>query len=58
MNRNEALELIRSHVKEKRFAAGANRDQIKSCENSGLSLEEFISISLKGMKEIDKEIGL
>ena len=43
---------------EKRFAAGANRDQIKTCEDLGLSLEEFLDISLQAMLSIDKELGL
>ncbi len=44
--------------KEKRFAAGANRDQIRSCEEFGLSLEEFLGIALKSMQEISEELGL
>ncbi|MEA3507190.1 MAG: HDIG domain-containing protein [Elusimicrobiota bacterium] len=43
---------------EKRFAAGADRNQIKSCRKLGLSLEKFISITLDAMKSIDKELGL
>ena len=40
------------------FARGANREQIKTCSELGLSLEEFIEISLRGMQKIDKELGL
>lgn len=43
---------------EKSFARGANRDQIKSCEELGLSLEQFIEIALNAMKGISKELGL
>ena len=43
---------------EKRFAAGADRNQIKSCEELGLSLEEFIEICLSAMKEISDQLGL
>ncbi|MBI4652500.1 hypothetical protein HY745_14735 [Candidatus Desantisbacteria bacterium] len=43
---------------EKRFAAGANRDQIKSCEALGLTFEQFVEISLSGMKEISDRLGL
>ena len=39
------------------FARGANRDQINTCEDLGLSLEEFISISLKAMQGIADELG-
>lgn len=45
-------------MKEKRFAAGANRDQIRSCAEMGLSLEEFFEICLKAMKEIAEDLGL
>jgi len=44
--------------KEKAFARGANRDQIKTCEELGLSLEEFLQIALDSMKEISEELGL
>ena len=44
--------------KEKRFAAGANREQIKECEKLGISLEKFIEICLEGMKEVSDELGL
>lgn len=43
---------------EKSFARGANREQIMSCKELGLSLEEFIELSLEAMKEISKELGL
>lgn len=45
-------------MKEKRFAAGASREQINSCVEMGLSLEEFMTISLTAMKEIAGELGL
>ena len=45
--------------KEKRFAAGANRDQIASAtENFPLTLEDFITIVHEGMKEYSVELGL
>ncbi len=49
---------IMKRFKEKRFAAGADRDQIKKCDGLGLSLEEFVEISLRGMQGISKELGL
>jgi putative nucleotidyltransferase with HDIG domain len=45
-------------MNEKAFAKGANRDQIRSCSELGLSLEEFAEISLEAMKEIADELGL
>ncbi|HEY8542494.1 MAG TPA: HD domain-containing protein [Pseudothermotoga sp.] len=44
--------------KEKLFAKGANREQMKSCEEFGLSLEEFLTLSLDAMRTINKELGL
>jgi len=43
---------------EKAFARGANRDQIKTCEELGFSLDEFITISLNAMKDISQDLGL
>ncbi len=51
-------QFILNRFKEKRFAAGANREQIKSCEELGLSLQEFIAICLNAMKEISEDLGL
>ncbi|QIV78530.1 HD domain-containing protein [Fervidobacterium pennivorans] len=47
-----------NRFKEKGFARGANRDQMKSCESIGLTLEEFYSLALEAMKEIAEQIGL
>lgn len=44
--------------KEKAFARGANREQMRSCEGLGLTLEEFIEIGLEAMGEIAEELGL
>ena len=44
--------------KEKRFAMGANREQISLCKNLGLELNEFIEICLRGMQHIADELGL
>jgi len=43
---------------ERRFAAGADRDQIRACAELGLSLEEFIAIGVESMQGIAGEIGL
>lgn len=51
-------EFILRRFKEKRFAAGANREQISTCKNLGLELEQFIGICLEGMKKISSELGL
>jgi len=55
---NVDVEFIMRRFKEKRFAAGANREQIKTCSELSLELEEFIGICLKGMESISDELGL
>ena len=52
------VEFVLKRMNEKGFAKGANREQIKSCEELGLSLEKFIEISLNAMKKIADELGL
>jgi len=49
---------VLKRFKEKRFAAGANRESIKRCEEIGLKLDEFISICVKGMKNAADVLGL
>ena len=49
---------VLNRFKEKSFAKGASREQIKTCEELGLSLEKFVDIGLKGMQSIDEELGL
>jgi len=51
-------DFILNRFKEKRFAAGANREQIQNCEKLGLSLEDFITLGLTAMQEISSELGL
>ncbi|MBN1558979.1 HDIG domain-containing protein [candidate division KSB1 bacterium] len=51
-------DFILRRFKEKSFARGANREQIKSCETFGLSLLEFTTLSLRGMQRISDELGL
>ncbi len=45
-------------MSEKNFAKGADRDQINSCSEIGLSLEDFIAVSLEAMKKISDQLGL
>ncbi|MCD6472680.1 HDIG domain-containing protein [Candidatus Aerophobetes bacterium] len=49
---------VMKRFKEKRFAAGANRDQIKTCNQLNFTLEEFIDIGLKAMQKIADKLGL
>lgn len=52
------VEFVLKRMNEKGFAKGANREQIKSCEELGLSVEEFVEIALNAMKKIADELGL
>ena len=53
------IESVLRKFKEKSFAAGANRDQIKTCETElNIPLEEFTSITLKSMQEKSEDLGL
>ena len=52
------MDFIMRRFREKRFAAGADRDQIASCDQLNLPLETFMEIALKAMQDIDKELGL
>lgn len=49
---------ILKRFKEKSFAAGANREQIAKCADIGLSLEEFITLSLEAMQAVSDDLGL
>jgi putative nucleotidyltransferase with HDIG domain len=51
-------DFVMNRFKEKRFAAGADRDQIRSCEDVGLSLGEFVGLGLKAMQNISDDLGL
>jgi putative nucleotidyltransferase with HDIG domain len=55
---NVDTKFVLNRFKEKSFAAGANRDNIKTCENLGLSLDEFITICLQAMQGASDELGL
>lgn len=52
------VDFIVRRFKEKRFAAGANREQIGTCKNLGLRLEEFMQICLEGMQGVAQDLGL
>lgn len=52
------VESVIKKLKKKDFAKAVNREYIYDIEKTGISLEEFIDISLKAMQEISEEIGL
>ena len=49
---------VQKRFKEKSFAAGASREQIGSCRELGLELDEFIELGLGAMQGIARELGL
>jgi len=49
---------VKKRFKEKSFAAGANREQIASCSELGLELDEFIELGLTAMQGVAAELGL
>lgn len=52
------LSSLMKRFKDKRFAAGARREGISKCTELGLTLEEFLQLSLEGMRRISTELGL
>lgn len=49
---------VRKRIKEKAFAAGANRDIIRECETAGIPQDEFCDICLAAMQGISDDLGL
>ncbi|MCK4358404.1 MAG: HDIG domain-containing protein [Candidatus Cloacimonetes bacterium] len=48
---------VMRRFKDKRFAAGASREQIKSCEDFDMNLEDFISNTIEAMAGIEDVLG-
>ncbi|MCR4424359.1 MAG: HDIG domain-containing metalloprotein [candidate division WOR-3 bacterium] len=55
---NVDTDFVLRRFKDKRFAAGANREQIQTCSALGLSLEEFLTVCLQAMQCIAGQLGL
>lgn len=54
-----SVESVLKKFSEPRFAAGANREQIKTCETElKIPLPNFIEITLKSIQEISDDLGL
>lgn len=49
---------VLKRMKKKDFARRVNRDHIRLCEEIGVSLSDFIDLSLKAMQSISEELGL
>jgi len=48
---------LKKKMKDKRFAAGVNREIIQECEKLGLNIDEFLDIAIKAVQSIAKEVG-
>ena len=55
---NIFIGVTKKKFKSKSFAANCNRDVILECEKIGLSLDEFLEISLKALQKISDKLGL
>jgi predicted hydrolase (HD superfamily) len=49
---------LKKKFQDKAFAANCNRELIKEIEKTGLSLDEFLTISIEAIKNIKDKIGL
>ena len=49
---------VMKRFREKRFAAGVNREQMAKCQEIGLELEEFVTLGITAMKGIAAELEL
>lgn len=55
---NVELKSLKKRFKEKAFAKGASREQMATCSELGLELDEFLTISLESMKKVADDLGL
>lgn len=56
--KNVDVQFLLNRFKEKSFARNVSREQVKSCQEIGLSLEEFLQLALSAMQEISEELSL
>jgi len=52
------VDFVMRRFNEKRFAAGADRDQIRASSELGLELSEFLGIAIESMQRISEDLGL
>lgn len=55
---NVTPDTVKKRFKEKRFAAGADRESIRMCEAIGIPLEEFFAEGLAAMQSVSDQLGL
>ncbi|GAC1413216.1 MAG: HDIG domain-containing protein [Actinomycetota bacterium] len=49
---------VKKKLKDKHFAAGVNRDEIRDCAKIGLELDDFIAIGIAGLQLVAADIAL
>ncbi len=52
------VDFVLRRFNEKRFAAGADRNQIRACSELGLELEDFLGIAIESMQGVSDDLGL
>ncbi|OFW57524.1 MAG: phosphohydrolase, partial [Actinobacteria bacterium RBG_16_64_13] len=52
------LKSLKKRFKEPSFAKGARREDIMTCTELGLELDEFLAIGLTAMREVADDLGL
>lgn len=52
------VDFLLHRFKEKSFARGARRDSMAACEEFGISLSDFLGLSLESMQAISSELSL
>ncbi len=45
-------------MKDKAFAAGVNRENIRQCSQAGLDLDVFLALAIEAMRARASELGL
>jgi len=53
-----ALKSLKKRFREPSFAKGARREDMLTCAELGLELDEFLAIGLEAMQEVSDELGL
>jgi len=51
-------DFVLNRFKEKSFAKGANREQIKEIERAGIDLDTFVNIAFEAMLSVSDDLGL
>jgi putative nucleotidyltransferase with HDIG domain len=52
------LASLQKRFKEPSFAKGARREDVMTCSELGMELDEFLDLGLKAMQEVSDELGL